>query len=85
MPEPAENLPAPRLPLPGLDRHLKAMNWELLPIQLRDLEQFAGWLVAANKKVNLTAITRPEDIETKHLADSLAVSFVDRWAERRRG
>jgi 16S rRNA (guanine527-N7)-methyltransferase len=37
------------------------------------LERFADRLLAWNRKVNLTAIIRPEEIAEKHLVDSLAL------------
>lgn len=37
------------------------------------LDSFADLLVQANKKINLTAITEPEDMSVKHLLDSLMI------------
>lgn len=38
---------------------------------VRQLDRYASILVEYNQKVNLTAITRPEEIEDKHFIDSL--------------
>lgn len=70
------------MPLPGLNDRLRTMGVALSAEQITLLERYAGWLRDANEKVNLTAITRPEDVETKHFADSLSLlPFVQRWAE----
>ncbi len=51
----------------------KCSTWNiaLTGAQLDALDSFAELLVEYNKKVNLTAITAPEDIEDKHFLDSL--------------
>lgn len=46
---------------------------ELTPEQLRAFRTLAVELVAWNQNVNLTAITEPEKIETRHFLDSLSV------------
>ncbi len=40
---------------------------------LRRLDEYAQFLVEYNEKVNLTAITAPEEIAVKHFADSLSL------------
>ena len=40
---------------------------------LERLQDYAEYLVEYNEKVNLTAITAPEDIAVKHFADSLSL------------
>lgn len=42
--------------------------------QLQSLDEYAEFLVAYNQKVNLTAITRPEEIEIKHFLDCLLLA-----------
>lgn len=42
--------------------------------QLEQLDIYARLLVEWNEKMNLTAITEPEEIETKHFLDSLLLS-----------
>ena len=39
--------------------------------QLQQFEQLCSLLIERNKTTNLTAITKPEDIEVKHFIDSL--------------
>lgn len=41
---------------------------------VRQLDRYASILVEYNQKVNLTAITRPEEIEDKHFIDSLLLA-----------
>lgn len=42
--------------------------------QARLLDQYAELLVEANRRINLTAITGPEEIEDKHFIDSLLLA-----------
>jgi 16S rRNA (guanine527-N7)-methyltransferase len=53
---------------------------ELSDGQMARLDQFGAALVEANRRVNLTRITTPDEIETRHFLDSLsaAVPFLDR-------
>ena len=37
------------------------------------LERYASCLLEWNKKMNLTAITRPEEVAVKHFVDSIAL------------
>jgi len=46
-------------------------NISLSKSQLEQLDIYARLLVEWNEKMNLTGITEPEDIETKHFLDSL--------------
>lgn len=46
-------------------------NIELLPEQLNQMQIYSGLLVAWNERMNLTAITKPEEMEVKHFLDSL--------------
>lgn len=44
---------------------------ELVEEKLDQLDEYARFLVEYNEKVNLTAITDPDEIIRKHFADSL--------------
>ncbi|MFV0413407.1 MAG: 16S rRNA (guanine(527)-N(7))-methyltransferase RsmG [Oscillospiraceae bacterium] len=46
----------------------------LAPNQLRQLAAYAQTLVEWNEKINLTAITQPQEIEIKHFLDSLLLA-----------
>lgn len=46
----------------------------LEPCQLQQLERYAAMLVDWNARINLTAITAPEEIEAKHFLDSLLLA-----------
>ncbi len=48
-------------------------NVELTDAQIDKFDAYAKMLIEYNEKVNLTAITEPDDIVIKHFADSLAV------------
>lgn len=48
-----------------------AEGFELTPRQLEQFDEYAGFLVEYNEKVNLTAITDPREICIKHFLDSL--------------
>ena len=51
---------------------------DLTDAQLDDFDTYAKMLVEWNEKINLTAITEPGEIVTKHFADSLAIfKYVD--------
>jgi len=50
----------------------QAMGIPLTPDQMHRLTLHAQALIAWNRKVNLTAITRPEDVAVKHILDSLS-------------
>ncbi len=57
---------------------VKEFKIELSGEQLAQLEKYYGLLVSWNEKMNLTAITEPNEVAIKHFADSLSVlSFVD--------
>jgi len=66
------------LPYPsggGVMEHLvngaKALGFSLSPAQIQAFQRYADELMAWNKRLNLTAITAPEDIQIKHFLDSL--------------
>ncbi len=54
-------------------QNAKSYNIDAQNIFLQ-LDAFANLLIEYNKKVNLTAITKPEDIENKHFIDSLLLA-----------
>lgn len=56
--------------LTGLSR----LGFKLTSDQLRAFETYYRELISWNKKVNLTAITKYEDVQTKHFLDSLTIS-----------
>ncbi|MCS6911248.1 MAG: class I SAM-dependent methyltransferase, partial [Anaerolineales bacterium] len=49
------------------------LNLELTPAQVSAFQLYSNELLAWNEKFNLTAITRPQDIQIKHFLDSLTV------------
>jgi 16S rRNA (guanine527-N7)-methyltransferase len=72
------------MPQPGLAKSLvsaaAALGIELNAGQLARLDQLGAAVREGNARVNLTRITDPEQIETRHFLDSLsaAVPFLDR-------
>lgn len=54
-----------------LRQFAKENNIDLTDHQLKQFEQFAEILIEKNKVMNLTAITDPDQIEIKHMIDSL--------------
>jgi len=56
-----------------LERGAAELGLVLDKVQLGKFAVFAAELCKWNRKINLTAITRTEDIAVKHLLDSLAV------------
>jgi 16S rRNA (guanine527-N7)-methyltransferase len=52
---------------------LKRLGFELTPAQLDKFEIYRTELLQWNQRVNLTAITDPGEIETRHFIDSLTV------------
>lgn len=51
----------------------------LSPGQLESFERYAGLLIEANRRTNLTAITDPDEIRVKHFLDSLSCALVLGW------
>ena len=56
-----------------LKKALYPYSIELSEEQLDKFDEFAYVLAEENKRINLTALTSPEDIAIKHFADSLAL------------
>lgn len=54
-----------------LCEYAKSYGLALTDGMLRDFEIYAGLLLEWNEKVNLTAITEPEEVAVKHFLDSL--------------
>ena len=55
---------------------LQKINIKPTKEQLEQLEIYANMLIEYNKKFNLTAITKQEDIYLKHFYDSLTITKV---------
>ena len=55
----------------GLVDGARELGIELTPGQLAQLDQFGAALREGNRRVNLTRITNPADVETRHFLDSL--------------
>lgn len=53
--------------------NLKELNIELTDLQLEQFYRYMNILIEWNKFMNLTAITKPEEVITKHFVDSLTV------------
>ena len=53
--------------------NLKELNIELSDLQLEQFYEYMNILVEWNKFMNLTGITEPEEIITKHFIDSLTI------------
>jgi len=52
-----------------------ACGLHLTPEALQKLEEFVGLLLAANQRLNLTRIVEPDQIERRHLLDSLTCAL----------
>ena len=55
---------------------LKELNIKITPLQLEKLETYYNLLIEENKKYNLTAITKKEDVYLKHFYDSLTLNKI---------
>ena len=56
-----------------LREELKRFNIDLNEKQENEFERYMNLLLEWNEKINLTAITNPDDINLKHFADSLTI------------
>lgn len=56
-----------------MKENLKELNIELSDLQLEQFYKYMNILVEWNKFMNLTGITEPEEVITKHFIDSLTV------------
>ena len=55
---------------------LKKINIEITPLQLDKLEKYYNLLIEENEKINLTSITKKEDVYLKHYYDSLTLNKI---------
>lgn len=64
-----------------LNNGASELNIDLNDVKLDKFSKFMSMLIETNKVLNLTAITEPEEIVTKHFLDSLtACSFIPKSA-----
>ena len=56
-----------------MKENLKELKLELTNIQLEQFYDYMNILIEWNKFINLTGITEPEEVITKHFVDSLTV------------
>ena len=78
------SVPATRAPFEALAREASRLSVTLSEAQLASCERFANELIERNTSVNLTAITAPADIATKHFLDSFTALAARRWTGRER-
>ena len=52
---------------------LKEFNIEINEEQIKSFEKYMNLLLEWNEKINLTAITQPDEVKLKHFVDSLTV------------
>ena len=55
---------------------IKKINIEITPLQLDNLEKYYNLLIEENEKINLTSITKKEDVYLKHYYDSLTLNKI---------
>ncbi len=77
-------VPATSAPFAALAREAARLGVALSAGQVSACERFADELIERNTSVNLTAITRPADIATKHFLDSFTALAARRWTGRER-
>ena len=75
-------VPAISAPFAALARDASRVGVVLSAAQLGACERLARELIDRNTKVNLTAITDPAEIATKHFLDSFTAFAVRRWTGR---
>lgn len=78
------SVPATSAPFAALAREASRLGVALSAGQLAACERFADELIERNTSVNLTAITTPADIATKHFLDSFTALAARRWTGRER-
>ena len=54
-------------------QRLKDFNIEINEEQIKSFEKYMNLLLEWNEKINLTAITQPDEVKLKHFVDSLTV------------
>lgn len=57
-----------------MDKYLNDLEIELTEQQKQNFKKYMNLLIEWNKKMNLTAITEPEEINLKHFVDSISIS-----------
>ena len=77
-------VPATSAPFEALARDASRLGVALSAAQVASCERLANELIERNTSVNLTAITAPADIATKHFLDSLTALAARRWTGRER-
>ena len=77
-------VPSMSAPFEALARDASRIGVALSPAQLAICERLASELIERNTSVNLTAITDPSAIATKHFLDSLTALAVREWSGRER-
>ncbi len=78
------SVPATSAPFAALAREASRLGVALSAGQVAACERFADELIERNTSVNLTAITTPADIATKHFLDSFTAIAARRWTGRER-
>lgn len=74
----------PSDPFVELARDAATLGIALSPAQLAACERYAALLIERNRSVNLTAITEPAGIASKHFLDSFTALAARRWTGRER-
>ena len=77
-------VPTMSAPFEALARDASRIGLALSPEQLVVCERLAAELIERNTNVNLTAITDPAGIATKHFLDSFTALAVREWSGRER-
>jgi 16S rRNA (guanine527-N7)-methyltransferase len=77
-------VPATSAPFAALAREASRLGVALSAGQVSACERFARELIERNTQVNLTAITEPADIATKHFLDSFTALAARRWTGQER-
>ena len=57
----------------SLTEKAKAMGWKVSAAQADQFQTYMELLLEWNEKMNLTAITQPEEVVEKHFLDSLTL------------
>ncbi|MGH2500113.1 MAG: 16S rRNA (guanine(527)-N(7))-methyltransferase RsmG [Candidatus Limnocylindria bacterium] len=77
-------MPAASAPFLALQREAARLGLALTSAQVGLCQRYAEALIERNTHVNLTAITAPADIATKHFLDSFTALAARRWSGRER-
>ena len=60
----------------------KTMGWKIAPAQAEQFQTYMELLLEWNEKMNLTAITDPDEVVEKHFLDSLTLLTWDKLKQR---